>query len=106
MSFNPDRYDPLTACPRCNIDLIPGYSIDPKGYDGCLGWGVPVQKAEDVEIVFTAKCTRCGHQEHLRGEYQTRLHENVPPGYTNWTAYWRADNKEIPPKWLATLFAR
>jgi hypothetical protein len=98
-------------CPKCDIDLIPGYAINPHGLGnshsgcGCFGGGPYLLEAKDVEIVFTGKCSICGHNEELTRDQQSKLHAVTPPGYANWNAYWAADKKELPRKWLEQVFA-
>lgn len=95
-------------CPKCNTELKPGYAINPNGlgnYDEercCRRPHFPASplKAEQVEIVFTAKCSNCGHNETLTPVQQSRLQIVTPPGFNSWNAYWADENKELPENWL------
>lgn len=98
-------------CPKCDIDLMPGYAINPHGI-GVYGERVPTGrpafgpyplKAEQVEIIFTAKCSLCGHNEELSHSQQSKLQNVTPPGYADWNVYWAAEKKELPRKWFRSI---
>lgn len=89
-------------CERCDTDLVPGYAIDPKYIDSCCRWSRQLLTAEQVEIVFVAKCPKCGLCEQLTVEQQAKLKSAIPPGYESWNQFWAAEKKVLPRKWLRT----
>lgn len=93
-------------CQKCNFDLVPGYAIYTRSYENRLGLPPVTLKAENVEIVFIAKCSICGHNEELTLEEQSELQNVVPPGYENWNAYWAAGKKELPRKWFRSILEK
>ena len=48
-------------CDHHEVDLIPGYAINPKYDSRCIYITERRNlKAEDIEIIFVAKCPKCG----------------------------------------------